>query len=370
MKHRNHSGGYTSDGSGDDNHTRKQFPHHKKSKEKAVANDSTVTRNIDADVPGTTTPTSEATLKWQPVETPQGHYQHYPGEPYNNTYNNNNNNSRLPLTNGYHSHSHHHQPPPPPSSAEMHSISPTAPMHVVPPPSTEFVNTMHHEATRYCICQSILTIPKYMILCDHCQKWFHGACMGLTAKEGEFFDLYYCKDCTVKEGKKSTRRQLNIDSNQWDLGRLARMKEERIKARAIVKFVDIQTQFLNQVVESQVDNDPKVCGYDSRLAWQNGVWNAIKHISREGTDVKVELTMEIEGVDVQEFTVCNKVGKCQKHEHWRELRQSELEVERRKQIDILTSLDRKRKQIKSRISDQLKQPEGWTFLDNGTICHD
>ena len=304
------------------------------------------------------------------------------------------------------------------------------------------------EVKRYCNCQSPLTTPQYMISCDHCGKWFHGFCIGISSKEGEFFDLYYCNECTGITGKTSTRRlpcantftacknparastkgdsrskycseecgmrvarmrldraqrayesdhpntataplertlkgmllvqqqngknQLNTDSNYWDISRLAEMKQERIKARAIVKFVDIQARFLNQVLESQEKNDPKMCGYDSRLSWQNKVWHAIKNISREGTDITVELSKqaEVEDEDVKEFTLCNKIGKCQKHEHWRELRRSELEVERKKQIDILSSLDRKRKQIKSRISDRLKQPEGWTFLDNGTICHD
>ncbi|KAI7857996.1 hypothetical protein BDC45DRAFT_499838, partial [Circinella umbellata] len=287
-----------------------------------------------------------------------------------------------------------------------------------------------------------------MISCDHCNKWFHGVCIGMSAKEGDFLDLYYCKECTVTTGKKSRQRlpcantltqcqnparastkgnsrskycseecgmrvarmrleraqqayesdhsnttttsleqtlkgmfqarhqdgksQLNIDSNQWDMSRLAEMKQERTKARAIVKFVDIQAEFLKHVLESQEENDPKICGYDSRLSWQSNVWDAIKHISREGKDIKVELSKEaeMEDVDIHEFTLCNKMGKCQKHEHWRELRQSELEIERKKQIDILSSLDRKRKLIKSRISDRLKAPEGWSFLDNGTICHD
>ncbi|KAI9490371.1 hypothetical protein BDB00DRAFT_728010, partial [Zychaea mexicana] len=52
----------------------------------------------------------------------------------------------------------------------------------------------------YCTCQSLFESPRYMLLCDHCGKWFHGACVGITARDGEFLDLYYCKECTTATG--------------------------------------------------------------------------------------------------------------------------------------------------------------------------
>ncbi|KAI8146913.1 hypothetical protein BJV82DRAFT_596992 [Fennellomyces sp. T-0311] len=172
------------------------------------------------------------------------------------------------------------------------------------------------------------------------------------------------------QSQQQGKSQLNIDSNAWDMHRLALMKTERIKARGIVKFVDIQAQFLTCVKESldQANNEPKICGYDSRLAWQSSVWHAIKSISRDGTDIKVEFVNNVDGAD--QFTVCTKTGKCPKHDQWHILREAELSSERKTQINLLTMLDRKRKQLKSRIHQRLQQPEGWTFLENGTICHD
>lgn len=34
-----------------------------------------------------------------------------------------------------------------------------------------------------------------MIACDRCDNWFHGECIGISEKEGEFIDLYFCRDC-------------------------------------------------------------------------------------------------------------------------------------------------------------------------------
>ncbi|KAI7857997.1 hypothetical protein BDC45DRAFT_348044 [Circinella umbellata] len=99
----NNNVGYTSDGDDSNttnNHTQKQLPHRKRSKEKETPIDcnTTTNNNIDNNFVDNTntldTLDSEATLKWQPVETPQGHYQHFSDDQH---YINNG----IPLTNGY-----------------------------------------------------------------------------------------------------------------------------------------------------------------------------------------------------------------------------------------------------------------------------
>ncbi|KAI9257314.1 hypothetical protein BDA99DRAFT_516109 [Phascolomyces articulosus] len=53
----------------------------------------------------------------------------------------------------------------------------------------------------YCICRKPYDIPRFMIACDRCDQWFHGECIGISEKEGEFIDLYFCDDCSKATGK-------------------------------------------------------------------------------------------------------------------------------------------------------------------------
>lgn len=47
----------------------------------------------------------------------------------------------------------------------------------------------------YCICRKPYDVPRFMIACDRCDQWFHGECIGISEKEGEFIDLYFCAEC-------------------------------------------------------------------------------------------------------------------------------------------------------------------------------
>ncbi|ORZ09809.1 hypothetical protein BCR42DRAFT_334386 [Absidia repens] len=49
--------------------------------------------------------------------------------------------------------------------------------------------------TLYCICQTPYDATRFMIACDECDQWFHGECIGISEKDGEFIDLYFCGVC-------------------------------------------------------------------------------------------------------------------------------------------------------------------------------
>jgi hypothetical protein len=49
--------------------------------------------------------------------------------------------------------------------------------------------------TLYCICKRPYDAPRFMIACDKCDQWFHGECIGISEKQGEFIDLYFCENC-------------------------------------------------------------------------------------------------------------------------------------------------------------------------------
>ncbi|KAI8391572.1 uncharacterized protein BYT42DRAFT_199961 [Radiomyces spectabilis] len=53
----------------------------------------------------------------------------------------------------------------------------------------------------YCICRKPYDAPRFMIACDRCDEWFHGECIGISEKEGEFIDVYFCDACAKVTGK-------------------------------------------------------------------------------------------------------------------------------------------------------------------------
>jgi len=49
----------------------------------------------------------------------------------------------------------------------------------------------------YCICKSS-EVNRFMIGCDHCEEWYHGDCINVTAKDSKYIKKFYCKECTQK----------------------------------------------------------------------------------------------------------------------------------------------------------------------------
>ncbi|CAO3607859.1 unnamed protein product [Cunninghamella echinulata] len=70
--------------------------------------------------------------------------------------------------------------------------------------STTTTSLSSSSPTLYCICRKPYDIPRFMIACDRCDQWFHGECISISEKEGEFVDLYFCDACSKITGKKTS----------------------------------------------------------------------------------------------------------------------------------------------------------------------
>ena len=54
------------------------------------------------------------------------------------------------------------------------------------------------EATRgYCICRR--PYEGFMIGCDECEEWYHGACIGLTEAQADKLEKFVCIRCSIKK---------------------------------------------------------------------------------------------------------------------------------------------------------------------------
>jgi hypothetical protein len=71
-----------------------------------------------------------------------------------------------------------------------------------PQPQQKFSRPLPEENTLYCICKRPYDIPRFMIACDRCDQWFHGECIEISEKQGEFIDLYFCENCSKSKKKK------------------------------------------------------------------------------------------------------------------------------------------------------------------------
>jgi len=54
----------------------------------------------------------------------------------------------------------------------------------------------------YCICRRPDS-GKWMIMCDKCQEWYHGSCVGISQQIGEKLEEYQCRSCLADEIKEA-----------------------------------------------------------------------------------------------------------------------------------------------------------------------
>ncbi|KAF0379396.1 PHD-domain-containing protein [Gigaspora margarita] len=58
----------------------------------------------------------------------------------------------------------------------------------------------------YCVCRSS-DGQSFMIECDKCDEWFHGACVKISSEESLMVDKFYCPNCTAKGFKTSWKAE-------------------------------------------------------------------------------------------------------------------------------------------------------------------
>ncbi|KAF7725778.1 hypothetical protein EC973_009395 [Apophysomyces ossiformis] len=286
--------------------------------------------------------------------------------------------------------------------------------------------------TLYCICRKPYDAPRFMIACDRCDQWFHGECVGISEKQGEFIDVYFCSDCVKVTGKKPSwkpkcanpacQKAARMGTHQKhyskyctdDCGmQIARSKLNmaEMKRRAAGGMVSPLNETRNNYLSksrlsSFADRDDR-----QRLS---RVWNeknrakamvalverkstllqALTKLSAESDEdlcgfdsrlgwpdniweqvqqvIENGRTIELkfaEEADPKPYTVCRAGRRCHKHSGWQKLKVLEFEQERSEQFTVLTMLERERQQIKARMNKRREEIDVMEGLANGTICH-
>lgn len=178
---------------------------------------------------------------------------------------------------------------------------------------------------------------------------------------------------TLKRQREYQRSFANEERINRDKARIERIKQEIHERRAIIPQYDIQLKFVNAIMEAQaLKNDKSVCGFDSRVQWQDYIWQLAKDVSRDGTEIHVDFGSNASRLSPKEleFFVCDEPKKkCVMHQEWLEIRKAEFEQLRGMNVAILLDLDEEKKALKARIKESRKPDVGWQIFDSGPVKH-
>ena len=79
--------------------------------------------------------------------------------------------------------------------AELNELSKSAErVPLILPYEHRLEAVIEDEGCRYCLCGGP-SDGRFMVGCDKCDKWFHGACVGIRGTEGEELEHWFCPDC-------------------------------------------------------------------------------------------------------------------------------------------------------------------------------
>jgi len=110
----------------------------------------------------------------------------------------------------------------------------------------EEIDALNQALCAYCICRR--PYEGFMIGCDDCEEWYHGACIGVSQAQGNKIDKYLCVRCCVKKVYKQSCNSIAAVTRKWcdpkersksrSQDSQKHLRKIREKKREIVKWKD------------------------------------------------------------------------------------------------------------------------------------
>lgn len=80
----------------------------------------------------------------------------------------------------------------------------------------------------YCICRSSAS-NQFMIMCDNCEEWYHGNCIGVTLETAKRIDMFYCNQCSAKNPSLKTTYKAEVNKSKNNLKQVKRKRSKMLK---------------------------------------------------------------------------------------------------------------------------------------------
>ncbi|KAH8553378.1 hypothetical protein BGW37DRAFT_405302, partial [Umbelopsis sp. PMI_123] len=227
------------------------------------------------------------------------------------------------------------------------------------PPTPDSKGPASSSDELYCICRKPYDKPRFMIACDECDQWFHGECVGMSERDGGLIELYYCPACSRAQKTQIIKVRSAADMDDRKL--LVTLREEQNKLEEAIAQADQRSRFLNLGMKMKRADEGGICGFDSRLLWDNEEpWSKCLQ-EEDDDDVAIKL------IDNGDYRVCLNNRKCQRHAQWQKLKTAEIDLERSEDIQALKKLKKQRHQAKVRMKNRRENVT--EIVNNGVIDH-
>lgn len=181
----------------------------------------------------------------------------------------------------------------------------------------------------------------------------------------------YTDVINMQRAKRNRSRSL---SDKDDMAELEKVRNCKARTKAQVAMVEKKLEFLGyllyQLDERRAAPESNLCGFDSRLAWDDYTWEKVERIveSDDGSGLEV---IFVDGHNLTDeernFNVCSEARKkCHKHADWERIKLAEIEHDRAFLFGTLERLQEERNQIKARFKRRREENDKLDWLANAT----